>query len=109
MKEIVCGICAALLFGAVGSTAVAGDAAAGKAKAALCAACHGPNGVSMQPIYPNLAGQKEAYLVKSLKGFKSSDKSDPGYRGDPVMRPMAAVLNDADIGNIAAYYASLKP
>ncbi len=79
-----------------------GDAAAGKAKAGMCAACHGANGVSAVPMYPNLAGQKEAYLVKQLKAFKA------GTRKDPVMGPMAAPLSDADMANLAAYFASLK-
>jgi len=51
---------------------------------------------------PYLAGQKEAYLAKQLKDFKS------GARKDPVMAPMAMALNDEDVANVAAYYASLK-
>ncbi len=82
--------------------AVAGDAAAGKAKSALCAACHGADGISPSPLWPNLAGQKEAYLVKQIKAFKN------GERKDPSMAPMVAGLTDADIENLAAYYASLK-
>lgn len=78
------------------------DIAAGKSKSAMCAACHGYAGISEIPMYPNLAGQKEAYLVKQLKGFKS------GKRQDAVMAPMAKILSDADIKNLAAYYASLK-
>jgi cytochrome c553 len=80
----------------------AGDAAAGKAKAATCAACHGAAGIAPIPMYPNLAGQKEAYLSKQLKDFKA------GKRKDPVMSAMAAPLSDDDIANLAAYYASLK-
>ena len=80
----------------------AADAAAGKAKAStVCASCHGAEGISANPIWPNLAGQKDAYLVKQLNDFKS------GARKDPVMAGMAAALSDADIANIAAYYASL--
>ena len=84
------------------SPAIAADAAAGKGKAAMCAACHGAEGISAIPMYPNLAGQKEAYLAKQLKDFKS------GARKDPVMAPMAMALTDEDVANIAAYYASLK-
>lgn len=83
-------------------TAQAGDVNAGKAKAAMCAACHGAEGVSAIPNYPNLAGQKEAYLAKQLNDFKS------GARKDPVMAPMAMPLSDADIANLSAYFASLK-
>lgn len=79
-----------------------GDAAAGKAKSGTCAACHGSAGVSAVPMYPNLAGQKEMYLVKQLKAFKD------GSRKDPTMGAMTKPLSDADIKNISAYYASLK-
>ena len=82
--------------------AIAGDAAAGKAKAGVCIACHGVDGISMIPIYPNLKGQKAAYTAKQLKAFR--DKT----RADPVMAGMSAGLTDADIDNLAAYYESLK-
>jgi cytochrome c553 len=84
------------------SAAMAGDAAAGKAKSATCAGCHGAEGVSANPLWPNLAGQKEAYLVKQLKAFRD------GTRSDPMMSPMAKPLSDADIENLAAYYSGLK-
>ena len=80
----------------------AADIEAGKAKSALCAACHGPTGVSVSPLWPNLAGQKEAYLAKQIRAFKNGD------RNDPSMAPMVAALTEADIDNLAAYYASLK-
>ncbi len=84
------------------NVAAAGDAAAGKAKAAVCGACHGPDGNSPNPLWPNLAGQKPAYIVKQLKDFKS------GARKDPVMAPMAAPLNAQDMENLAAFFASQK-
>jgi cytochrome c553 len=84
------------------SPVFAGDAAAGKAKSMMCAACHGTAGISAVPNYPNLAGQKEAYLTKQLKDFKS------GRRNDPTMKGMVAALSDEDMANISAYYASLK-
>ena len=80
-----------------------GDKNAGKKKAALCAACHGPDGISLNPIYPSLAGQHYDYLVKQMQAFKS------GKRNDPVMTPMAKPLSDADIENLSAWYASQKP
>ena len=86
---------------ALSLTANAGDAAAGKAKSAMCAACHGAAGVSANPLWPNLAGQKEAYLKKQLSDFKS------GARKDPVMSGMAMPLTPTDMDNLAAYYASL--
>ena len=99
MKKITLAIATAAVLAA---PAFAGDAAAGKSKSGMCAACHGPAGISAIPMYPNLAGQKEAYLAKQLKDFKS------GARKDPVMAPMAMALSDEDVANIAAYYASLK-
>lgn len=93
------------LAAAIASTSVnamAGDVAAGKAKSAMCAACHGAAGISAIPMYPNLAGQKPAYLVKQMKAFRD------GTRPDPVMQPMSKGLSDADIDNLSAYYASLK-
>ena len=81
----------------------AGDAAAGKQKAVVCSACHGIDGNSINPLWPNLAGQHAAYLVKQMKAFRS------GERKDPVMAPMAMPLSDADIDDLAAFYAGQKP
>ena len=80
----------------------AGDAEAGKAKSAVCVACHGVAGISPNPMWPNLAGQKDQYLIKQMKAFRDGD------RKDPVMSPMAAGLSDADIENIATYYSTLQ-
>jgi len=99
MNKVVAATLALALAGVMG-TAQAGDAAAGQAKSAMCAGCHGPDGNSMVPMYPNLAGQKEAYIVKQLKAFRD------GSRVDPVMAPMAKPLSDADIDNLAAYFSS---
>lgn len=82
---------------------LAADAEAGKAKAVVCAACHGVEGKAMIPGYPHLAGQSAQYTAKQLKAFRD------GQRQDPVMAPMAKPLSDADIENLAAWYASLKP
>ncbi len=81
--------------------AFAGDAAAGKAKSMTCMACHGAAGISPNGIWPNLAGQKEAYLVKQIKAFRD------GVRVDPMMAPMVKALTDTDIDNLAAYYSGL--
>ena len=85
--------------------ALAADAAAGKAKAAVCAACHGQNGIATIPMYPNLAGQNEQYLVGALKAYKNKERN--GGQA-VVMQGQAAALSDADIANLAAYYAGLK-
>ena len=98
---LVATLSSVLLVGASVSMA-AGDAAAGKAKSAVCAGCHGANGISAAPIYPNLAGQKEAYLAAQIKAFRD------GTRANAIMAPMAKPLSDADIDNLAAYYSGLK-
>jgi cytochrome c553 len=89
----VCGI-------SFGGTASAGDAAAGQAKASGCVGCHGMNGASTNELYPNLAGQKEAYLVKALNAYRSGDRTDP------TMKAMAGSLSDTDVENLAAFFST---
>ena len=91
-----------LLALAWGHQVKAADIDAGKAKAAVCAACHGVDGKASVPVYPHLAGQNAAYLVKQLKAFKD------GSRKEPLMVPFMVALTEADMENLAAYYASLK-
>jgi cytochrome c553 len=81
--------------------AITGDAPAGQAKSVVCAACHGPRGVAIAPNFPNLAGQSATYLYVQLKTLKN------GQRKDPIMSGQAATLSDADMRNLATYYASL--
>ncbi|MEE9493887.1 MAG: cytochrome c [Gammaproteobacteria bacterium] len=102
MKKNLIAVLVAGSLMSLSTMSVAGDAAAGKAKAASCAGCHGAGGHSNNPLWPNLAGQQEAYMVKQLKAFKD------GSRSDPMMSPMAKPLSDADIDNLAAYFASVK-
>ena len=79
----------------------AADVEAGKAKvAAVCAACHGANGVSVSDTVPNLAAQRSPYLENQLKALKD------GTRKSPFMNPIAAQLSPADIANVAAYLAA---
>jgi len=92
----------AVLFSTLASVSFAGDAAAGKAKSMTCAGCHGANGISNNPMWPNLAGQKQAYLASSLQMYRD------GRRKNAMMSAMAKNLTDADIANLAAYYSSLK-
>ena len=80
-----------------------GDAEAGKAKAALCVACHGPDGISINPLWPSLAGQQGPYLAKQIRAFRD------GERTEPTMQPFVANLTDQDVEDIAAYYANLSP
>ncbi len=83
------------------SSLYAGDIAQGKTKSATCAGCHGSDGIGLSQEFPNLAGQKEAYIIKQLKAFKS------GERKDPTMAAMAAALNENDMADLAAYFSSL--
>ncbi len=92
----------AATLASVQGLARAGDVEAGKTKAMLCASCHGPNGISTIPEYPNLAGQKEQYIVKQLNDLQS------GRRTHPLMSTVAKSLTPTDIENLAAYYSSLK-
>ncbi len=90
------------------STAVAAEQAAdsvkaGEAKAATCMACHGVSGISNSDMWPNLAGQKRGYLIKTMKEYRD------GIRDDVMMTPMSKVLSDQDIEDLATYYASLSP
>ncbi|MEZ9526839.1 c-type cytochrome [Enterovibrio norvegicus] len=83
----------------------AGDAEAGKAKAAICAACHGANGIAVIPGYPNLAGQNPQYIVSALKAYKNGERTSAQ---SAIMKPQATMLSDADMENLAAYFAQMK-
>lgn len=87
---------------ATGQAYAAQNTEAGAAKAALCGGCHGPNGISVNPLWPNLAGQHAEYLIKQITAFRS------GSRVEPTMQPFVANLTDADIEAIAAFFASRK-
>ncbi|UVM50564.1 MULTISPECIES: c-type cytochrome [unclassified Pseudomonas] len=91
-----------LTVGISGIAHAAGDAAAGQAKAAVCGACHGPDGNSMAPNFPKLAGQGERYLNKQLHDIKS------GKRTVLEMTGLLTNLSDQDLADIAAYFASQK-
>lgn len=80
--------------------APAGNAGTGQAKAAICASCHGAGGVSHNPMWPNLAEQKAAYIVNALKSYKA------GVRKDPMMSDVVKDLSATDTENLAAFYAS---
>lgn len=93
------------------STAPAeGDAEKGKEIAAgTCAGCHNPDGNSIIPTNPILAGQHEAYTVKQLMEFKEGDNGEPAKRFNPIMAPMVAALSPEDMRDLAAYYAQQTP
>lgn len=81
----------------------AGDATAGKAKAAVCFSCHGPNGNSMNPVWPKLAGQHASYISKQLADFKAGKT-----RIDPLMAGQVASLSDQDMADLGAFFAKQK-
>jgi cytochrome c553 len=82
-------------------TFAAGNPAAAVDLLGRCVACHGADGIGKAPQYPNLRGQKAAYLEKSLKGFRS------GERKDANMSAMAKGLTDTEIADLAAYFSAI--
>ena len=86
------------------SAAAAGDAQAGKEKAQTCVACHGADGNSPSPEFPNLAGQNAKYTSKQLADFKAGKE-----RSNPVMAGMVANLTPEDMADLGAYFATLTP
>ena len=97
MKKLI--LVGLMFLYAVSGAALAGDAAAGKAKSAACGGCHGFDGNSPIPTYPKLAGQNEAYIVKQVKDFKANTD-----RQNPIMFGMVAALSDEDAADIGAYF-----
>jgi cytochrome c553 len=80
------------------------DAESAKATAtSLCAGCHGPQGISAVDAYPNLAGQKKAYLASALKAYREKTRTNG------MMNAMASSLKDQDIDDLAAYFSGLTP
>ena len=86
-----------------GNAFAAGDAARGKDKSATCAACHGADGNSINPEWPSLAGQHPKYLINSLYGFKN------GQRENILMSAQADALDDQEIEDLAAFFATQVP
>lgn len=95
---VICGLALATLLGT--NSWADGDAAAGKAKSVTCAACHGADGNSVNPEWPKLAGQHPAYIVTQLQAYKD------GERVNPLMTPMAMMLDEQAQKDLAAFYAS---
>lgn len=102
-------LAAALAFAAFASMpaaaadAIKGSAEAGATKAAVCTACHGVNGNSTNPEWPNLAGQNAAYIREQLAFFKAKK------RNNPVMQPIVDPLNEQDFADLAAYFSTQTP
>jgi cytochrome c553 len=85
------------MSGVVGAV---GNEQSGQEKATLCAACHGPTGVSVNPAWPNLAGQHTTYLIKQLHDLKEGK-----LRHSPIMAPFVAALTDDDMASLALFYS----
>jgi len=79
------------------------DVAAGKAKAEICAGCHGDNGISQTENIPSIAGQPDQYVQWQLMFFRA------GSRKNEQMQPIVEEINNEDIRNLGAYFASLTP
>ena len=93
-------LCMLALAAAAGQSLAQGSAQAGQTKSAVCAACHGADGNSPNPIWPSLAGQHADYLTRQLEAFQAGD------RQDPLMSSFAAPLSDADMADLSAYFES---
>lgn len=91
-----------LCLGVSANVLAMGDPAAGQEKSAMCQGCHGPDGNSFSPEWPNLAGQVDDYLTKQLQDFQS------GARKDPTMTSMVEGLSKEDIADIVAYFSAQK-
>ena len=90
------------VFASAPTAHATGDGAAGKAKAQQCAVCHGIDGLAKRPDAPHLAGESDLYLKKQLEAFRS------GARQHEIMTIIAEALSDEDIGDLAAWYSSIK-
>jgi DmsE family decaheme c-type cytochrome len=84
-------------------TAAVGDPSAGKTAIAVCAGCHGEQGISTGPEYPSLAGQDARYIAEALRAYRE------GARSNETMKAMAATVDERAINDIASYFASLSP
>ena len=93
-------LAASLLVLSGAALAASGDAEAGRKKSQPCQACHGPNGISVSPDFPNLAGQNADYMLHVLKHYKN------GKRKNPIMQAQVASLSEKDMLDLAAYFSS---
>jgi cytochrome c553 len=99
---VVCLFASVFLVVAGGNACHAGDVKAGRAKALMCQACHGIDGLSKVPDAPNIAGQTEPYITAQLQAYKS------GVRKNDAMSLVAPTLSDRDIEDLAAYFSAIE-
>ena len=97
-RQICISFTLTLLLIAPISFSMAGDVEAGKSKSIVCSACHGQDGNSMNPLWPNLAGQHKQYTIHTLRAYQN------GTRVDAVMQAQVIALTERDLEDIAAYY-----
>jgi cytochrome c553 len=101
LANLVLPVALHLLFGSPHSSAA--DAVAGRKKAEVCIACHGPGGNAVLAMMPSLAGQPKQFITTQLVMFRE------GNRKDPQMSPIAANLSNVDMNDLAEYFSQQKP
>jgi cytochrome c553 len=101
-RLVVCLVASGFFLAAGASVSAAGDVKAGRAKALMCQACHGLDGLSKTPDAPSIAAQTEPYIVAQLQAFKS------GARKNDAMSVVVASLPDKDIEDLAAYFSAIE-
>lgn len=99
-KLAIFSLCILLSATAWAQGLVEGDAEAGKSKSITCGACHGPDGNSVNPVWPSIAGQHPLYIVEQLMAFKQ------GTRTEPLMLGQAMLLSDEDMRDLAVFFAA---
>lgn len=97
--RMICALMTALIFVGLPTWAAPDLQKAEQLANGLCIACHGPQGRSINPAWPNLYGQKDVYMMDQIRLFKS------GVRKNELMSPIAATLSDEDSANLAAYFS----
>jgi cytochrome c553 len=97
-----------LLTAAVQAGEMQGDPEAGRKKAEVCAACHGQDGNSPNPIWPKIAGQSERYFISQLKAFQQGAAGPRQGANAAQMYPMVAALREQDMADLAAYFSRQK-
>jgi len=107
MKKIIAVAVATLLASATGAALAQGQQEAKALVTGVCSVCHGPEGRSVSPVFPRLAGQQASYIMLQLDAFRSHIRGDPNAQA--YMWGMSSQLSDATIAALAAYYASQKP
>ena len=100
MRGLILGLAALVVTSPFAQAA--GDSTAGRTVMVKCQSCHGKDGLAIEHWSPNIAGQKQDYLVRSLMAYKG------GRRKSPMMYGVVSGLSDEDIANVAAYYAAIK-